>query len=251
MWKTVYDSVKGTSHEDSQQPCQDACRVVELEVSGEVLLVACAADGAGSASHSDEGSRIACDIFIESLEGWEVDFGAEGADCETQAKNWIQGIRERIESRAAELSVATRQLACTFLGAVVGNSNCLFIQIGDGAIIRGSNDGYQAVFWPQSGEYANTTNFVTDPTFSDHLVVKQIDERIDEIALFTDGLERLILKFDDKSVHEPFLTPFFNSLRSAEDPEAYFEPLRNFLNSQAVNERTDDDKTLILATRLE
>lgn len=106
MWKTVYDSIKGTSHEDSQQPCQDACRVVELEESGEVLLVACAADGAGSASYSDEGSRIACDIFIEILEAWEVDFRAEGSDCETQAKNWIQGIRERIESRAAELSVA-------------------------------------------------------------------------------------------------------------------------------------------------
>jgi hypothetical protein len=36
---------------------------------------------------------------------------------------------------------------------------------------------------------------------------------------------------------------------SSPDPAALNEDLRRFLNSGAVNERSDDDKTLVLAVR--
>ena len=65
-----------------------------------------------------------------------------------------------------------------------------------------------------------------------------------------DGLERLVLKFEDQTVHEPAIIPMLNAIRKSETGEEFFVPLREFLNSKSINERTDDDKTLVLATRL-
>jgi hypothetical protein len=42
----------------------------------------------------------------------------------------------------------------------------------------------------------------------------------------------------------------FKALRSTDDYGALAGPLRAFLDSPQVNARTDDDKTLILATRV-
>ncbi|EOD2289449.1 protein phosphatase 2C domain-containing protein, partial [Escherichia sp. TWPC-MK] len=51
------------------------------------------------------------------------------------------------------------------------------------------------------------------------------------------------------SPHVPFFTPFFNGLASATQEQLDLLPelLKQFLSSPAVNERTDDDKTLALA----
>ncbi|MCA9038006.1 MAG: protein phosphatase 2C domain-containing protein [Planctomycetaceae bacterium] len=250
MWKTVYDSVAGTSHINSDLPCQDACRVVQLIVGETKLLVACLADGAGSASHADEGAQVACDTFIQTIEQASESFNFDETIHRETAIAWCNGLRSRIVQRASELDVDTRQLACTFLGAVVTENSALFIQIGDGAIVRWNGDGYRHVFWPQSGEFANTTNFLTDKAFIENLDFTQIRERVDELAIFSDGLERLVLRFADQTVHEPFLSPLFATLRHTDDPGDYFQPLREFLDSEKVNERTDDDKTLILTTRL-
>ena len=41
-------------------------------------------------------------------------------------------------------------------------------EFGDGAIVALLEEAYQVIFWPQSGEYVNTTNFVTDQEFERH-----------------------------------------------------------------------------------
>lgn len=53
----------------------------------------------------------------------------------------------------------------------------------------------------------------------------------------------------DNSPHVPFFAPFFNGLASATQEQLDLLPelLKQFLSSPAVNERTDDDKTLALA----
>lgn len=250
MWKAVYDSVPGTSHKDTGLPCQDACRVVQLNVNDGTLLVVCSADGAGSASHAALGSEIACDTFIcivkRECEGKDI-FETAGRE---RIVDWCRELRSQIKNRALEVDVEIRQLASTFLAAIVGESKALFIQIGDGAMVILDSETYRPVFWPQSGEFANTTNFLTDDQFEKRLDWARLEQRVDELATFSDGLERLILRFADRTVHSQFLVPMFVALRQAANPEEYFDPLRKFLDSPKVNERTDDDKTLILATRL-
>lgn len=46
-----------------------------------------------------------------------------------------------------------------------------------------------------------------------------------------------------------FFEPMFDQVAKADDARDLIVPLRNFLSSEAVNARTDDDKTLVVAVR--
>ena len=70
------------------------------------------------------------------------------------------------------------------------------------------------------------------------------------LALLSDGLQMLALNYGTKAAHQPFFAPMFASLRKADDAQELLVPLKQFLDSKAVNDRTDDDKTLVLATRV-
>lgn len=249
MWKLLYESVPGVSHEAVGLPCQDHSLSEWIETAGEtVLLVACA-DGAGSADHADIGARVACEAITGQVRDAVVN-GTRIPDINgDMVTAWHRRVRERLSAEADRRSARLRDFACTLLTAIVGEGQAVFSQVGDGAIVLREGDGYRTVFWPQSGEYLNTTNFLTDEEFDRRLEFRAHAERVDELALFTDGLQMLTLRYADRSVHRPFFEPMFLALRAADSASALQAPLRDFLTSPAVNGRTDDDKTLILATR--
>ncbi|MDA0590547.1 MAG: PP2C family serine/threonine-protein phosphatase [Planctomycetota bacterium] len=254
-WKWVSGSVVGTSHAGDELPCQDSNLAGVEDLDGQACFVSCVADGAGSAKHSDVGSATACRTFrsLVSDHGWrlsELDPSDFAVSFEGVAVTWCRQIRSSIECEAERLNVPVRQLACTFLAAIVFDNIAGFIQIGDGAIVVQKKDISGVVVWPQSGEYANTTNFLTDEDFQLNLECHIVPGKIDQLALFSDGLERLILKFVDKTVHAPFLMPLFAKLREVKNSSDLVGPLGNFLGSSEVNSRTDDDKTLSLAVRV-
>ena len=58
---------------------------------------------------------------------------------------------------------------------------------------RAEPDDYGWVFWPQHGEFANQTNFITQDNALEVLEFELEDRCVDEIAIFTDGIERLVL----------------------------------------------------------
>ena len=107
---------------------------------------------------------------------------------------------------------------------------------------HGEEDGWSWVFWPQHGEFANTTNFVVSENALDVLEFELAPRRIDEIALFTDGLENLVLHHGSKTVHDPFfnalLKPIRQSINDGYD-ESLSEKLTAYLGSPAFCERTD------------
>jgi hypothetical protein len=159
-------------------------------------------------------------------------------------------IRAALHERAAQLGVTPRDLACTLVGAIVSETSAAFVQVGDGGIvIREHTDTLKPVFWPESGEYINTTFFITGPNLADRVQFSASSRNVRDIALFTDGLQMLCLKYADRMVHEPFFRPMFHALRASAEGLALTPQLESFLNSGPINTRTDDDKTLILATR--
>ncbi len=250
MWKLLFQSVAGTAHGRDGRPCQDSCLArLGPGTRGPVLVLACA-DGAGSAAHADVGARAACRaavrIVLEDLrDGWPP---AEAGRDTVLA--WYARLRRELLAEAEGRALEPAALACTLLLAVVAEGAAVFAQVGDGAIVTRAGDDYCPVFWPQTGEYANSTNFVTDPTWADCLAFERRQGPVDELALFSDGLQMLALNFAGRTAHRPFFEPMFRRLRSAAPGEGLPQALRRFLNSPAVNERSDDDKTLILATRL-
>jgi hypothetical protein len=256
-WRVAYTSVIGTSHEKTGLPCQDAggCRIV-TDTSGRRVLLAIASDGAGSASRSLDGAALTVSTFLQDFGDSAQQFGLDEITRQF-VQEWISRLRNEIKDRADAADLSAREFACTVLGAVVGEHRAAFFQIGDGAIVvsnRAEPDDYGWVFWPQHGEFANETNFVTQDNALDVFEFELEERCIDEIAVFTDGIERLVLDLQEKTAHAPFFRTLFGWLVKT-DPATFDANIPNshvitqYLDSKPINDRTDDDKTLILASR--
>jgi hypothetical protein len=240
MWKLIYGSVKGTSHALSGQLCQDYCTG---SVTGTTLFAACA-DGAGSAELSHLGSKSAVESFMEEARS------LESAPTREQIENWVDAARARAFEEAAANDTTPRQLASTLLAAIVGENWAAFAQIGDGVIVFDGTEGYELAFWPDNGEYVNTTRFLTEDDYRANLRIEVVERHVTELAVLTDGLQMLAIDFSQGKVHDPFFAPLFGTLKSGLDEETLRASLLAFMDSKRVNDRTNDDKTLLLATRI-
>jgi hypothetical protein len=222
-----------------------------LGEAGARTLVACVADGAGSAKHSELGSSIVCNSMIENATKHFETHGSFDNLRQQHVLEWCEDARTRIQDAATAHDCRTREFASTLCVAIMAPSTSFFVQIGDGAIILGNDNLYGVVFWPQSGEYANSTNFLTSDEYENQLEFLATQSQCSKVALMTDGIERIALRFDIQTPHIPFFDPLFRALRSTADIDSLNEGLRGFLGSNSVQLRSDDDKTLILATRTE
>jgi hypothetical protein len=218
---------------------------------GARTLVACVADGAGSAKHSELGSSIVCNSMIENATKFFETKGGFDELAQQDILEWCEDARTRITDAATLHDCRTREFASTLCVAIMGPTTSYFVQIGDGAIILGNDTLYGVVFWPQSGEYANSTNFLTSDEYEKQLEFLATPSKCSKVALMTDGIERIALRFDIQTPHIPFFDPLFRALRSTADVDSLNEGLRGFLGSNSVQLRSDDDKTLVLATRTE
>jgi protein phosphatase 2C-like protein len=248
-WRAIAASVIGTSHEVGDGYCQDSCLTSLVSgLDGAAFLVCLVSDGAGSARFAAQGSALACSKAMASIEASLQ--GGEALDRD-MAVGWLEAVRSAIQAAADEAQGTSRDYACTLLGVVVGEREALFFQIGDGAIVVTNLATQGVVFWPEEGRYVNMTHFVTDEDALSNLEVVAAAMRVEEVALFSDGLQRLALSFENRMPHHPFFDPMFAVLRSKrpEECEELCDHLAQFLGSAPINERTDDDKTLVMATR--
>lgn len=253
-WRYVAASVIGSSHQKAAGTCQDAngCQIFTL-AAGETVLAAAVADGAGSAVRGGEGASTACRTLL-SLIGEHLRVGNTVDQISGEAaKSWITAIQVALEEEATEASRERRDFACTLLGLIIGESCAACLQVGDGVMVLADSEEhtYSHVFWPDRGEYANTTHFVTQDDAIEHLQFNCVNRRIIEAALLTDGLQTIALNYQQQSAHEPFFKGLFAPLRAEHEGQSLqlSESLGTFLSSPRVNEKTDDDKTLVLATR--
>ena len=219
---------------------------------GHEVLVAAVSDGAGTATRSDVGSTLVVESFLERFTAGGVSSPGLKAIDHKFVEDWFDDVRDAISARAVQDHARPNDYACTLLGAIVGPDTAAYVQIGDGAIIVADTEAqrYRWIFWPQHGEYANSTYFITQDGAERAL---QFDVRpaTDEIALFSDGIERLVLDMAARTVHGPAFQPIFDWL-AATEPDGSGAPsvgLAAYLGSEYVNRRTDDDKTLVIATR--
>lgn len=252
-WRAAAASVRGTSHIKGNLPCQDA-HAFDLIVGAEEVLVLIASDGAGSASHSDVGSQLACKEMLDSIRLYFASGNLVSDLSRDIALGWLENAAAAIVRVAAEAESSTREYACTLLAALISPTHTAFIQVGDGAIVvRSDSDGWAYVFWPQHGEYINTTVFITDPMALRKFEFEVASSVIHEVAAFTDGIESLVLQYATHTVHGPFFDMIFGPVRTRSNAgldECLSDQLRAYLESETISSRTDDDKTLLVASRL-
>ena len=250
-WRIIGQCTQGTSHLVSQKECEDAMKFGTVFTDSEFeTLICCISDGAGSATYAKDASEFVTTegySFIENLILKNKDIK------EPEIFEMAEYLIEKIKEKAVEKNVSTNEFSCTFLGAVILSNKAIFFQIGDGAIVcLDECNNYYTIWFPQNGEYQNTTHFLIDDTNLRNFQINVINQNINEVAIFTDGLQQLTLNFENLSVHQPFFNDMFKWLRLADNHEkvkVLNSKLKDYLNSEIINERTDDDKSLFLASR--
>lgn len=248
-WRIAAGVAIGSSHAHSNTPCQDACLVELLPmVLGEPALMAFVADGAGSASQAELGARTAVAAAARICQRQADTIGA--SFDQAFVLSLVTECRQALLDLASAQSLPLREFACTLLGVLAFREQTLAFQIGDGGIVLDSGEGLLLAITPMSGEYANMTHFLIDDDATTRVAISVLP-RVERMAVFSDGLQRLALSLHDLKPYAPFFAPFFNTLQQANPPERskLDAALTQFLNSDKVNARTDDDKTLILAVR--
>ncbi len=193
-WKML-----GRDHIETKTPCQDSVAFA----SHEGVQVLAVADGAGSKSHSQYGSKIAVEKISELLtqnfktvlQRMEKNGKKKNQYDNDQSflKDWFQStIVKEMEIFAKSNQITIQDMACTLLFVVFNQDYYVAGHIGDGLIasIHGvSGQEYTKLVSEPDGE-ANETFFITMPKAQERLRL-QIG-RMDEIKGFfisTDGIQ--------------------------------------------------------------
>lgn len=250
-WRVVNASEVGTSHLGVNRPCEDSSWAsVDVTPAGIEVLSIFVSDGAGSAARGGDGAEMAVQAAADFMAAKlaQPEFGFNDA----LAVDLVVAVRARIYAAAELDGLTARDFACTLLGVISSKLGTVVFQVGDGGVVIDVGAGLEVPVVPMSGEYANMTHFVTDEDAVKVLVTKPFQKAASRVAVFSDGLQRLALNMATNTAHEPFFAPFFKVLAGASEAQEdeLQAALVRFLASPAVNERTDDDKTLALAVQI-
>lgn len=245
-WTWIAASQRGTAHAGGGERRQDAFRVLTAPPG---FLIAAACDGAGSAALGGPGATLAARLLTNRAKAWVE--ASLALPSPHMIELWVAEARLALVVAADRLGCAPGAFATTLLLAISDGTTTITAHVGDGAAVaRGASDGeLLALSWPNSGEYASTTYFLTDQI--PRLRIGVVEHwPIDRLALLTDGLERLALDFAKGEAHAPFFKRIFAAVQPGiatglDRPLSH--SLAAFLDSDAVTARTDDDKTLLLA----
>ena len=247
-WRVAGASVPGAGHLRSGLPCQDD-HWWKLEADG--VLVAAVADGAGSASHAEEGARAAVRAAVDQAATiWRTLAPRQREEWDHLLQGAFIVARLAVQSAAKALGRPIHDLATTLLLAVATRDQTAAAQIGDGAVVaRLAGEGLTALTRPPRTEHLNETTFLTSDDALAEMQFALCDEPARGLALLSDGLQMLALKMPQGEPHPPFFAPLLRFTAAASEPERAQEQLRAFLQSPGVAQRTDDDLTLLLAVR--
>jgi hypothetical protein len=243
-WRVAGTSVAGPCH--ANDDCQDRHRV---QVTPGGVLIAVVSDGAGSATFGGEGAALLCEHVAEALAAHFGKSKPRAIDRDALAGAVADGVAE---ARDAATGIGLLRDAgleafhATLVGAVVvPGKGGIFFHIGDGAALAIAPEGKSWLMSaPRNGEYADTTFFFTEANWRDNLRFSEIEPGYDTIFVMSDGVTELGLKGSEPFM--PFFEPIGRFLAGAGREEGE-KALTATLDSDAVREKTNDDKTLVWA----
>ena len=272
--RVVLASRQGTAHEVDGTPRQD--RLLARATPG--VLVVALADGVGTQPRSAEGAQIAVDVSCARiLSHFEV--GADSIaesdgstpsspdllvemDGSTQpstgvAYNWngilfdsVVAARRKIEDTAKNAGVSTRSFSTTLCVAVLHDSFLHVAQVGDGYAVVWSSDAaatHRIVACDTNNDDRDPSSVVpiTVPGWIEHYTFDRVPFPPHSLALLaTDGVAPFLL---DRWIPPIASDRFLRTMESRLSAGALnSEALGAFLDSDLVNGRTDDDKTMAL-----
>jgi serine/threonine protein phosphatase PrpC len=252
VWRVAKASSTGTSHAATRTPCQDYLLVDQVSLNasdGECLLVAMA-DGAGTASRSDEGAKRACDSFVRSLkESWQHLSASEPAL--EAVRRAFEVAKAEVASLSAECEVDIREFASTLCGVVLAPWGFICAQVGDGLVIFVPHEGAPQLACDGRGEMLNVTEFITQDDSLSRLHVHAEARIARAVVVSTDGLVPVLMRQSPFLPHVPMINMLTQAVANSAEPGELDDELKALIESEEVSRRTDDDKSLVVAVALE
>ena len=243
-WRWASASVIGASHIRSGDRLQDAYAVTPTGSEG---IFAVVSDGAGSAAFGAYGAWLVC-RFLTVRFRERMRNRSDALPGDEELVDWIDELRDRISAIADRRASAPRQFAATLAAVAVWPEDVLTLHIGDSAVVGRRGTDWEVLCWPENGEYASSTYFVTDDP-APRLNIARQPRGLNAFALFSDGVGDLALSQREQSAHHRFLEPMMRPVDGASGSGRLVGlsvKLAAYLAGPAVCERTDDDKTLLL-----
>lgn len=226
-------SLAGQRHLANGQVNQDSL-YYELMPEGQGLIAA-VSDGAGSASRAKDGSFLTARTAVKQTKRIILE---ESESPAFATRSGLLYARQAIEQYVQIVpSHPIEDYHCTLvLIAWIGDLIC-GIQIGDGAAIVGTSEGYKMLTVPRQGEYTNETYFITEPHYL-QTVFENEATNVDSVALFTDGLQKLAIDFQRKRANQAFMEQAIGSLSTSSQNIHSADPLTKNRNQPSA-EQTD------------
>lgn len=185
MWRISSCAIRGKSHFAGNVPCQDKVACFKKNEVAVVVL----ADGAGSAKMSHFGAELVTNVVGDTLcDNFEYFFDLDNAKI--VKVDLVNICREALKKFADAKSCELRDLACTLLFAAVKGDKYIVGHIGDGVIGYMRDNVLKVASYPDNGEFANQTVFVTSSSAVDTMrLAKGNLHGMQGFVLMSDGSE--------------------------------------------------------------
>jgi hypothetical protein len=249
QWQVVGRSAIGTKHIKKETPCQDA---VGYEIiPGNQIIIGAVSDGMGSAKRSDVGSKLAVKTALSQMKSTSCWQNQPKNDEQAQEifRSVLEKVKAALKQEAENKGYSVEDLDCTLLAFVATPTWLAAMQVGDGLIVirpRGGN--YELLFMPDKGEFANETTPVTSSHALEEMRACVMPGSYEFICAATDGIENIsLVKPENWKPFEGFFKPLEQQIMLSKNSLTHKEKeIEKFLNSEQINQNTDDDKTLLL-----
>ena len=270
-WTIVGASVIGNSHISMDLPCQDSNKYVYLRQGWGIAITS---DGAGSAKHSDVGSRIVVErgihyfqSVIEQKKWIENSLLPTEAEWTSIAYTTLKAVRDDLEKFSVSKNLDFKSLSATIVVVIHSPYGFLVTHVGDGrAGYKDDTGAWNALITPHKGEEANQTIFLTSDFWNLSYYVMSgvmVPEshvclcKPQAFTLMSDGCEHTAWQcnmkdektgryYDPNKPFDRFFNPLIDDLvlESQDDLKNRWSKFIISGNSSFMNE--PDDKTMIL-----
>lgn len=218
-------------------PCHDFGTVAKPT---RTSVVGSIAEGAMQGRLSHIGAQIAAKAATDALD--EIARTGSIPD-EDDLRRVLKRVRLELHREAAERNCDLADLATTLIAFALTPDRIAALQIGDGFLIAASPARpYHSVGGPSEG----VAQFITDDDAEDRVAIAMDEGPVSFVAGGTYGLRSLSVRAEDGRPHSSFLRPLNRYISTAESDDEIHLGIREFLRSDRLAERIDDDMTLML-----
>ncbi len=265
QWKAIACKETGTSHISDKKPCQDHADYKQYKE----YFIGAVSDGAGSRTLSQYGSKLAVDTtldyFVDKLEHSRRGSNPLGSKTDVEAlfRELIDTIRDKIQKKAEAWSnenndkISPIEFACTLLVFIAFPKGIAAMQLGDGFIVvRKFKDKEYNLLCDSTKDEDQPVNYTTFVTSARAEIEKDLQivyspNPVSFVCASTDGLESVALDLVNQKAYPRFFIPLEQYIQETEELELEKDVyIPNFLKSELINRKTDDDKTILLCANV-